>query len=137
MSNRNKMIDEIINVKIPGKYNTGYVFFIIFLLLAFNLFQDFNSQDGRWFYWFYCLSLIVDMSVDIVDILDLFYQLVSILYCTYFWFLSYDHIIISIIYALLSLSLLYTSNLCYQLHHQWRFGIYSINYHKSLKFDIV
>lgn len=39
------MIDEIINVKIPGKYNTGYVFFIIFLLLAFNLFQDY-AQHG-------------------------------------------------------------------------------------------
>lgn len=41
------MIDEIINVKIPGKYNTGLVFFIIFVLFAFNFFQDYNTKNGN------------------------------------------------------------------------------------------
>jgi hypothetical protein len=39
------MADEIIHVKIPGKYNTGIVFFIIFLMLAFHLFQDYSGRD--------------------------------------------------------------------------------------------
>lgn len=44
MANSNKMIDEVIHVRVPGKYNTGLVFFIIFILLAFNLFQDYGNK---------------------------------------------------------------------------------------------
>lgn len=44
LANSNKMIDEVIHVRVPGKYNTGLVFFIIFILLAFNLFQDYGNK---------------------------------------------------------------------------------------------
>jgi hypothetical protein len=33
-------IDEIMNVKIPGKYSNGYVFFIIFVLFALHFLQQ-------------------------------------------------------------------------------------------------
>jgi hypothetical protein len=43
LNNQNRTIDDILNLKIPGKYNSGIVFFIIFMLFAFNLFQDYNK----------------------------------------------------------------------------------------------
>ena len=36
---QNCVLDEIMNIKIPGKYNQGFVFFVIFLLFALNFFQ--------------------------------------------------------------------------------------------------
>jgi hypothetical protein len=49
LTNERRSIDEIINIKIPGKYNSGIVFFILFMLFAFNLFQDYNrNQKDRY-----------------------------------------------------------------------------------------
>lgn len=39
-AHNNSMISEILRVKIPGNYNTGIVFLMIAILLAFNLYQD-------------------------------------------------------------------------------------------------
>ena len=37
---RDAMIEEVLNVQVPGKYNSGAVFFMVLLLLALHWFQN-------------------------------------------------------------------------------------------------
>lgn len=42
-SNKDRPFQEVMEVRIPGNFNSGVVFFIIFVLFAYNLFLDYTK----------------------------------------------------------------------------------------------